>query len=354
MSHRVNRSELLSHLEAVSPGLSAKDILEQSSCFVFRSGQVMTYNDEVACRAPSGLPEEFTGAVAAAPLLNILRKLPEDDVEIEGKETELIVRGKRRESGIKMEANITLPISGVEKPLKHGWRELPGRFSDAISIVQECAGRDQDDFALTCVHITPDYVEATDSFQIARYKLKTGFAKEFLVRRESIKHVLDLGMTHVNETESWVHFKSPASVILSCRRYSENYPALAEYMKLTNPKPATLPKGLVSAAENANIFSQENADSNNLLLFLEPGRVRIRGEGVSGWYTEWKKLKYAGASMSFLISPKVLIELVTKHNDCLISSDRLMVDGGGWRYVTSLSSPDSMKAAASEEVPGEE
>ena len=53
-------------LEAVSPGLATREAIEQSSCFVFKDGRVMTFNDEVACSIDCELG--FDGAVAAKPL----------------------------------------------------------------------------------------------------------------------------------------------------------------------------------------------------------------------------------------------------------------------------------------------
>ena len=45
----IDRAKLLAALELVSPGLSPREILEQSSCVVFRGGRIATFNDEVAC-----------------------------------------------------------------------------------------------------------------------------------------------------------------------------------------------------------------------------------------------------------------------------------------------------------------
>jgi hypothetical protein len=49
-------------LKAVEPGLSQRDVVEQSSCFVFKNGYVYTYNTEVFCRHPYRV--NFEGAVS--------------------------------------------------------------------------------------------------------------------------------------------------------------------------------------------------------------------------------------------------------------------------------------------------
>lgn len=44
--------------------------------------------------------------------------------------------------------------------------------------------------------------------------------------------------------------------------------------------------------------------------------------------------------MKFRIAPKLLIELTKRHNECEISRDRLLVNGGKFRYVTCLGEAD--------------
>lgn len=103
MTTKIGRENLLRTLEYVSPGLSTRDIIEQSTSFVFKGGQVITYNDEVSCRGPSGLDEGLTGAVRADKLLDLLRKLPDDELDIGLVDSEFNVMGSRKESGIPLE-----------------------------------------------------------------------------------------------------------------------------------------------------------------------------------------------------------------------------------------------------------
>lgn len=340
MKARVERAEFLRRLEAVQPGLSARDILEQSSCFVFRRGRVITFNDEVACRTPSSLPEEFTGAVAAKSLLSSLRKSPDEVVEVGTRDGYFVVRGKGgRETGVRMDAKITLPVQSVEAPQKEDWRKLSQDFNDALAIVQESAGRDESQFALTCVHVHPRWLEACDNYQLTRYRLKTGVDKEFLIKREAIRSVSGLDMTHFAETENWVHFRNPAGLVLSCRRHLDEYPDLTTFLEVEGGSPATLPKGLAEAADRCQDFSSENADDDQLIVELTRGRLMLQGLGVSGYHKEPKKIQYSGEDLAFKIGPKMLIEISKRHNEVEISSERLRVNGGRWVFVSCLGKP---------------
>lgn len=332
----INREEFLHSLESVQPGLSTREIIEQSSCFVFKDGKIITYNDEVACSVDT--EAKISGAVQSAPLLAILRKLVEETVNLEETEGELVIHGKKRKAGIRRESTVLLPVDKVEAPTK--WKSIHSDFLEGIGIVQHCASKDESQFALTCIHLHPNHIEACDNFQVTRVKIDTGVKASTLVRRDSIKHIITMGIIEFCESETWIHFRNPNGLVLSCRRYIETYPDLKKILTFTG-HPITLPKGLGEAAEKASIFSAESSDDNQVSVELRPGKLRIRGQGASGWFQEIKKLKYDGPDLSFLVAPSLLIELTKKHTDAEITDGRLRVNGGKWKYITCLSAPNT-------------
>ncbi len=328
---KIDRAELLRKLEAVAPGLATKEAVEQSSCFVFTGGRVVTFNDEIACGIDCDLG--FTGAVAARPLLDLLAKMSETEIDVEATETELIVKGKRRRAGITMEAQITLPIASVEQP--GDWVDMDPEFADAIGVVQHCASKDTNNFHLTCVHVTPTCVEACDNFQLARYPLATGVAEACLVKRDSVKHVTGLGMTEVSETKTWLHFRNPTGLTLAVRRELGDFESLDAFIE-TDGVRCTLPGGLAEAVDKAEIFSAESSENNIVTIELKPGQLRLRGMGATGWYEERKDVKWDNEPMSFNMAPKLLVDITTRTNDCFIAPGRLKIDGGKFTYVTCL------------------
>lgn len=346
MPNLVNREKLLLQLESVQAGLSPREIIEQSSCFVFRDGRVLTYNDEVACRRKCEL--QITGAVPAVPLLSILRKLAEETLEVEVEGNELILIGKRRKAGIRLEAEITLPVGKVEKPGE--WQVLHDDFIEGVNLVQHHASKDESQFSLTCIHLSTDYIESCNNVQAVRVKMKTGLKASTLVRRDALKHVVPLGMVEFCETESWMHFRNTDGLTLSVRRYMTEYENVDSIFQVKG-EPIVIPKGLGEAVEKASIFSAESSDDNLISVELRPERMRIRGTGATGWFQEVKKLAYNGPDLSFLIAPEMLIEITNKHNEAEITEGRLKVDGGKWVFVTCLA---PVAAEPGEKVPEDE
>ena len=342
MSHDIDRDILLQCLESAQAGLSTKGIIEQSNCFVLRDGQVATYNDEVCCQGPSGLDKELTAVVQAEKLLEILRHLKDDKIGVTCEEGKLIVRAKGKKAEFIAEQEVFLPIDKVDLPTK--WSKLPDEFGDAVAMVQQAAGKDESMFATTCVHIHPQWLEASDNYQVCRWPLKTGFKQSVLVRQSSIRHISQLGMTQFGETASWVHFRNERGLVLSCRRYEEEFPDYSDKLVIAGT-PLVLPKGLVEAAGVANIFASESQERNFVEVALRPGRVKVTGVGVTGRYQENKSLNYTGEPLTFCIPAQLLSDLIKRHSECHVNDRFLYADGGTYVYMTAITLPEDLAMA---------
>jgi hypothetical protein len=336
---KINRENFLRDLRRIEAGLAIKETVEQSSCFVFKDGEVMTYNSEIACRRPTKL--KFEGAVAAKELLMLLDKLTEKVITVEPRDNEFLVSASkgRRQSGISMEKEIELPYAQVETPKK--WTPLPEGFLKALDLVHICAGTDESEWQTTCVHIHPKWLEACDNVQLTRHRLKTPVERPVMIRSTAAKHIVTLDMIEFSETTSWMHFRNEEGVILSCRRFVEDdYPDLSEFMQIDG-SPIVLPKGVSAAVENASIFLSTKAEGYLVEVIIKPGRFRIKGLGTKGWYKERKELdSYKGEAITFRIPPKLLVEITEKYHEAIISSERIKVQGERFVYITSLNQDD--------------
>ena len=330
----IDREVLLQKLEQVKPGLNAKDALEQSSSAVFTGTEIITFNDEICCRV--AYESEIKGAVQAAPLIALLHKLPEETLTIRQTEGELRIKGKRRTAGIRMESEIALAIDDVEVPKK--WRSLPEEFTDAIELIHECCSKDASLYILTCIHITPTGLEATDNYQLARYDLDVPTKSGFLVRKDSIKHITGLNMTHISETTHWVHFKNRDSLIMSCRRTadSSSFPEIAKTIKAVKGVKMVFPQGMVDSLDKAEVFSAESTEENTILIELIKGKLRLTGEGTLGWYSEIKAVDYTGPGLKFRASPSLMLKLLKRNKNCQVTESRLKAESERFVFVTCL------------------
>lgn len=333
MQRTVSREELLKQLESVTPGLSSREIIEQSSCFVFLDGKVATYNDEVACWTRCCLKLE--GAVQATPLLNLLRKMPEESVDVSIDHNKLVVKGKRRRARLALESEITLNFKSVGAPKK--WTPLPEDFLEAVNLVYRCAGKDEQNLE-KYVHIHPEKVEGVSEHTIGHFRTKIELTKPVLVHKDSIKHVVSLGMIEFGQTKSWIHFRNAAGLVLSCRRWvEEDFPDTTKALSIRGTK-IVLPKGLAVSSVLAGIFTTDNAEDDDVVVSLSPGKLVIVGSGASGDFREVKTVKYQGKAMTFMVSPKLLEDITKKHNDAWITPTTLKVKTGKFTFMTALGS----------------
>lgn len=332
---KILREELLNDLFQVKAGLSAREFIEQSSCFCFSDGYVFTFNDEVACRKAT--PLQISGAVQAQTLLAILEKLPDAELTVEeSPQGEIIFKGEHRAFAVVRDAQIFLPINQVEVPSK--WRPLPKEFMELVGLVRYCVSSDESKFMLTCVHMTPQWIEACDNVQLMRCRTEGIVGEDVLVRGSSLVHLLSLGMDRICTTRSWVHFKNPNGLILSCRRFSETYPSLDPFIDFQG-HPITIPKGLSDASDRAAVFAADKAGDPLVEVGIKPGSIRIVGQGISGWYKEVKSAQYNGPSFNFVIAPELLKHLSERYSEAEITPTKLKVNGSGWVYVTVLGKP---------------
>jgi len=336
---RIQREDFLRTLETVRPGTTPKDISEQSSCVAFKDGYAHSFNEDVYCRSRSGLPSDWIAVVPFTPLVTILSKLGEAELLVELTKSEITLEGKGRKTGIRAENQVSMPYDAVKLPSKSDWWKAPADFADAITLVQDCAGKDADEFALTCLHIHPKFIEASDKTQIARHRIRTRLPEPIMLLKESLSAATSLDIRKLALTDNWFFMRTGSGAIYAVRKNEGQYLDLSPYLKVQGEK-VTLPKGLKEASEKAEIFSGEDKDNNVVLVTLQPDRIKIKGSSESGWHRESKKVRYKGPPMSFMIPPKLLREILDRNNECYLSDGKLVVDGGHWTYVSVLVMPD--------------
>jgi len=332
---KVRKKEFIEQLESVSPGLARQEMLEQSDCFVFQDGKVFTYNEEVACVAPVGLG--IAGAVPAEPLLKILKKIPGKEVEIEQTDEGLVIRRLEKEAKVKRKAvvqfmsKVELPVSEVEAPGK--WRILSSGFDDAISFTASCASDDQTKFFLTCIHIGPEWIEASDDYRVCRYRIKTRVDEDVLIRATCAKMLSRFEFSKISTTEDWVHFQAKSGCTISCRRYMGKYPDVGKHLEV-NGSQMELPDGMKEAVEKCCVFSNEDLQRDEVIVELKKGGLRITGKGPMGYYEETRAVSYDGDRVGFRINPELLQDVVMRTNECIIAPGRIQVKTDEWVYVT--------------------
>lgn len=340
MTSIVNRLDLIQVLESVSPGLGKS--VEQSDSYVFHNGDVFTYNGEVACRTKS--PLKISGALKHISISKILPQLSDETLQVEVENNCCKFLGKRKQIKVAFDPTIKLPFAIVEKPKEADWIILPDNFLEALGLVLESIGDDEEKFLANCLHIHPKWIEGTDNTQIMRYRLKMGVRAPILVKKGSIKHLLNMDVQQMCETENWIHFRSVDnnSIVYSCLKSTGSYLDLTPIVKIDVDKKITFPKALAEIADRAAVPAYEVGKAEaKITVKLKNGKMMVCGAGATAEYSEWSKARYAGPDLEFQVPPKIFIELTKKFETVGINENVLKVRSEDFVYMCSLASERS-------------
>jgi hypothetical protein len=332
----VDRKELLRQLESCAPGISSTDNIEQGDCFAFTGEHIVSFNDEILCKQESAA-KDIRCAVPAKPLLETLRKLTEDEIEISMTESQLIIKcpGVRR-MGITVHADAVAHSEAVEQPGE--WLDVPPIFADALAAVADVAARKADTadkFELTCVHLSPNGMQATDTYQAIRYRLKCPLTSGILVRRSACVAVNGLGVAAISETDNWLHLKTYSGLQVSMRRYSGDYPDLNPIFKEDSVATLALPPSLLDSIQKASAFFADTGDGKQAQFRLKDNKLMVRAQNEIGWYEEIRDVQYEGPARSFGMNPKYVQTLLKYDYPIGLTPNALRIRGENFAYMSS-------------------
>jgi len=333
---KTNRQKLLSTLALVKAGLASKEMIEQSTSFVFADGRVFTYNDEIALSHPIDLKLE--GAVSASELLGLLSKAKDDELDLEVSAEGLLVAGKKFKAQIKLAAEITLPLGEVQIP--DAFLPLPKEFAAAVKFCLFSASSDMTKPALTCIHATIDRVESCDNFRLTvRYfDEKKYFPEPLLIPLNAAKELAGFAPIEYAVKGGWIHFRTADDTLFSCRTYADlKYPDLWAFMELAEGGELKFPSDMREMLGRAGVFSASKIKTDERVrIGVSEGKLTIKGEGDAGRFEESSRVRYAGEPTHFYIAPQFLASVLELTDEALVGADRLKFEGDDFVHVVSL------------------
>lgn len=335
---KVQVASVVDSLKKVQPGLSTKELIEQSDSFLFRKGRVFTFDGEVSVSTKSPFVDEFEGGVKAEPLLQLFDRLKDEEVEVGQEEGSLVIVGKKSKAGLPIESEVKLQ---TPKPPKE-WEKMDGPdFVEAVKLAEPAASDNFSRPILTCLHMTPKFIEACDNFRMTRALRSKHGTSELCFSAESARTLIRgfeptaLGLGGQKE-EPWVHFRCKGDVLFSCRRVTGNYPDLtAKLMKVDGETLTLKPKATKAALHRAQVFSAtEFAQDESVSVRMKEGVLQIRSKGPRGWFKETVKAK--GPDCFFHINPNFFIHALDLGCELIVAEDRVKLQGKSFTHVVCL------------------
>lgn len=341
----VQRKDAIKKLENAMVGVTPNAILEQSNTFVFKDGDLITFNGEIFTRQDSPFGTEIEGSIIANDFLKILQRLPDEVIKVEVANGEIRLRGKNKRAGLRMMSEILLPYGDIVAPEK--WKKIPEGLWSALIQASHVCGKDETMPKTTHVHITPDAVEATDSFRVFRATLTTKIKKEMMVHANGLLNASQYKPTKMGATkDSWFHLKTEDGMcvaLLCCASDYYDKEMLDELFDVVG-ETVSLPSNLGDILERASVMDSPTqslgAWDSQISLTLTENLLKVKARKEEGWYSETKKVKYKGPDMTFSIHPTFLKELVARTRKVIISDRQIKVEVDNIIFTAALETSD--------------
>lgn len=318
---KVKRSDFLSALRKVKPGLASSESIEQSTSFVFRDGRVITYNDEIAVSAALDLGG-IEGAVGANELVALLTKSKDEEVTVTAEDKELRIKGPKLSAGITMEAEINLPILSFEP--KEGFYVLPDAFLDGLRVCIFSAASESVSPVLSNIHMKGSFVESCDNFRLTRFDLKEDSEDDCLIPAVAAAHLIQTSVSEYGEEGGWMFFREEKTdLVFACRIYNDEFPALDAFLELDKPSEVKLPKELSEVLDRSGIFASTDEKSAQDLVDvnISDNWIKVRSQNARGWVEEKIRAKTKDADFIFSVNPSIL-QAILKITDKAKLTDR--------------------------------
>lgn len=328
---KVNRLKLEEALAAVMPGIAKKEALQQSASFVFQNGKVFAFNDDIAVSHP--VTVNFTGVVPAKNFLDLIGKLKPAEIELTLSEGELRVVGSKAKAGLRLEAEICLPLEDLGMPEE--WEPLPANFAPAVKFCLFSAGRDANKAALTHIHVLEDCVESCDNDRATRYFTSEDVAmRELMIPASAARHLINYNCNEYAETDGWLHFRNAQDVTFSCRTTEESYPNLDRFLECKGEK-GEFPEEMGEMLDRADTMS----DGERVNVALNGSKLTVSTDGNAGWYEEIARVKYAGKPVDFDIHPDFLVSMLKIGTTIVIAEGRLLFQTDDFIHIVKTYAP---------------
>ena len=212
---KVNRKKLVGQLEDVSCALPKASAKDRPPYFTFGGRVVVAYNDcLLAVHETDQIVDGVNFSISSEPLLPLSKKLTEDEIDVQYKDSHLIVRGKRKQAKFSLEETDDEALACIN--FSKAYQELPKTFLDGLSSALECVHKSEKQFVLACVHITPKWIEASNNYQAVRTFLTTGLDQNALLHFEAVVPLVKKQVSQLAIEDERLNFKNEDGLMLSC------------------------------------------------------------------------------------------------------------------------------------------
>ena len=329
----MKKAELLEVLNLLKPGISCKELVDQSDHVIFKKKYVYSFDGEIGAWKKFSSP--IQGAVKAVQFMALINRIKDEDIDIKTKNDKITINNDRMKVEFKVLSDIELEFPFDPSEIKK-WKKLPDNFLEAIKLTSFSTSKDPSDGVLTHLYVKGDNLMSCDRFRLTKYKLDSTM-EEFLLPVSSAEKLLKYPVKEYYVEEGWVCFKGEGDVYVNCLRTVEEYPTMEHLFKVKGKK-IKLPAGSKEAIEDVNILSTAEIEEDRFINITSTGtELFFLGQGQYGSMEEKiENVDLKGKIFDIKVHP-VYIKQIIEHVDTFtIGEDSLLFEGKNFQHVLSL------------------
>ncbi len=333
----ITKTILLDALAKVKPAIANKEVVEQSTYFIFDDTRIWTYNDQLAISHE--IKTGITGAVREAEFYAMVKKIEGETIWLEQQQGQILLETESDSVSVNIDPDIKAQGITVPGINSKQWRSLPDNFTDAVFACLFSTAKSLDRPALNCIWVEGDCVLSTDRYRASQHALNTPVKQPFMLPYVAARELRQYNAYKVYLDKQWIHFVNREHTFFSCRTIEGEYPvAEATAIFDCEGERLQLPDNLADAIDFVQSLLVEDFDVNKVVtLTIEPGLITCNSNSVIGKAN--RKIKgengYTGKPIKIEVNPTFLNEIVGKI-DTVVIADRLLFEGEGFKHALCL------------------
>jgi DNA polymerase III sliding clamp (beta) subunit (PCNA family) len=313
---KMNRKELLEALKTTQPGLSKKEIIQQSMHVMFMGDCIATFNDQVAVL--KNFTTDFKCSVNGEEFYKVLEGIKEEEIEVFVDGDHVKINSKKTKAGFstlvgeqeKVDGMVAKLQATIDKP--KFFRTLPENFIKGVSLCMFAASKDMTQGVNSCVAIRDNEVMSTDSLRLSRYELPSKIKDEILIPARDAYDLVKYDVTKYGLSDGWIHFRTEDGVTFNCRTMKGEYPySLIKKYFIPIKDKITLPPELQGVIKNAIVLAEGEVDIAKMVdITIKKGAIICKSSKERGWMIKEVDCNYKGKELTFSINPVFMAQIL--------------------------------------------
>lgn len=342
----VNREDLMDVLNLVRPGLSQKEIIEQSNHFIFNKTEILAYNDELLISYPFDIELQCT--VDASLFLKLLSKMATETISIELKKGLLECWNNKTSAHIPIveESEIFEYIKNVTKETeKADWHRLSADFIEGLRLCAFSADTDRQRGTLTCVRIEGKNVMSGSKQRVSWYEMDKEVPEDFYIEATLIQELSRCeDITSYMLSKAWAHFKSEGGTTFSARRvipldllsFKEAFEGFDVGVRIR------IPADLRDSIETVNLVNEGEQSVDKLVtLMIDENKITCKAETTKGAILEEvdfdkNKKPQIEKNFSLQIRPDFLVDVLEKATFMYVGDSHVLFKRQAFQHIAGL------------------